>query len=183
MTSRHLLECCSPRDWITVIERRDSEQYFFDSETADALADFLEPLGCACLLCAPTVGVELEDRGCAPVILDLNERFSGLRGFRHWDIARPTRLPERFGIIFSDPPFFTVSLSQLFAAVKTLAHFDFEQRVAITYLVRREAAFLAVFAPFRMKRTTIRPTYATVETMGRNEIALFTNFEPESRPC
>ena len=90
-------------------ERHDNEQYFFDQATADALADLLEPLGRACVLCAPALGIELKERGCDPVILDNDERFNTLRGFRRWDIHRPTRLVERFDVIFCDPPTFSNS--------------------------------------------------------------------------
>src|SRR5262245_67789 len=126
-------------------ERHEREQYFYDQATRDALADMLEPLGRVCLLCAPTVGVELEDRGCDPVVLDVDERFSQMHGFRRWDVYRPTCLAERFDVIFADPPFFGVSLSQLFAAVRLLSHHDFAQRVIIGYLTRRANALLGTF--------------------------------------
>ena len=43
-------------------ERRDREQCFFNQQTVDAVADLLEPFRRPCVLCAPMVGVELEDR-------------------------------------------------------------------------------------------------------------------------
>lgn len=159
-------------------ERHEREQYFFDQPTLDAVADLLEPLGRVCLLCAPMVGVEMEDRGCDSIVLDLDERFSHLRGFRRWDIYRPTYLAERFDVIFADPPFFNVSLSQLFAAIRLLSHHDFSQRVMVGYLTRRANALLATFAPFGLRPTGIRPTYKTVDTAERNKIELFANFQP-----
>lgn len=158
-------------------ERHDNEQYFFDQATADALADLLEPLGRACVLCAPALGIELKERGCDPVILDNDERFNTLRGFRRWDIHRPTRLVERFDVIFCDPPFLNVSLSQLFAAIRILAHFDLSQRVVVTYLARRKTPLLATFAAVGLCETGIRPANGTVRKLERNEIEVFANFD------
>lgn len=164
-------------------ERHEREQYFFDDATIAAVANMLAPMGRVCVLCAPMVGAELERRGCDPVVLDVDERFSGLCGFRRWDIYRPTHLEERFDVMFADPPFFNVSLSQLFTAVRLLARFDISQRLAITYLSRRRDAILGTFAPFQLRPTGFRPTYRTVDTAERNEIELFANFELKSESC
>lgn len=159
-------------------ERHEHEQYFFDDATVDAIADMLQPLGRVCILCAPNVGIELERRGCSPVVLDVDKRFSGLLGFREWDITRPTFVAEKFDVIFADPPFFNVSLSQLFAAVRMLSHHDFTQRLVIGYLTRRANAILSTFAPFGLRGTGFRPGYETVDNFERNEIELFANFGP-----
>ena len=166
-----------------VEERHEREQYFFDQATVDASADVLEPLGRVCLLCAPMVAIEMEGRGCGATVLEIDERFSTLQGFRRWDIYRPTYLAERFDAIFADPPFFNVSLSQLFAAIRLLSHHDFSQRVMVSYLTRRSNALLATFAPFGLRPTGIRPTYRTVDTAERNEIELFVNFDIGLKSC
>ncbi|MCG8405414.1 MAG: protein-lysine N-methyltransferase [Phycisphaerales bacterium] len=157
-------------------ERHENEQYFFDQKAVDAVADLLEPFERPCVLCAPMVGVELEDRGTDVVMLDIDERFASHRSFRRWDLYRPERLEQRFGVVFCDPPFFNVSLSQLFHALRVLAHFDFGQPIAISYLSRRRNALLSTFAPFGVQETTDRLRYRTVKECRKNEIVLFANF-------
>jgi len=164
-------------------ERHEQEQYFFDDARAGAIADMLQPLGRVCVLCAPKVGIELEHRGHGPVVLDVDKRFGSLRGFRWWDISRPTFIAEKFDVIFADPPFFNVSLSQLATAVRMLSHHDFTQRLVIGYLTRRANAIIGTFAPFGLQPTGFRPGYETVESVDRNVIELFANFEIGLKSC
>src|SRR5690349_5948980 len=98
-------------------ELHENEQYFFDEPTLDRLARFLEPWRAPCCLCAPLLGKRLAQRGLAVHVLDIDERFANVRGFQRYDIYRPTWLGVEFGIILCDPPFFNVSLAQLFTAI------------------------------------------------------------------
>ena len=118
-------------------ERHENEQYFFDAPTLARLADFLSGWNDACCLCAPLLGQHLAHRGVAVTILDIDERFADTPGFRRFDIYRPERLAQRFSLILCDPPFRKISLSQLFAAVRVLSHYDFAQPLLISYLRRR----------------------------------------------
>lgn len=165
-------------------ERHEHEQYFFDQATIDVVAGLLEGFERPGVLCAPLVGTELEDRGLPVTTLDIDERFATLRGFRRWDAARPRRLDVRFDVIFCDPPFFRLSLSQLFRALRMLAGYDFAQPLAVTGLVRRRTALLGTFAPFGLRSSGWRMGYRTVQPGRRNEIELFVNFElrTPSRP-
>ena len=70
-------------------ERHEHEQYFFDDATRARLADLLQDRPRPCCLCVPSVGQELVRRGRAVTVLDIDERFVDLPGFRHFDIARP----------------------------------------------------------------------------------------------
>ena len=158
-------------------ERHENEQYFFEQDIVDQIADALEPFDSPCVLCAPMVGVELEDRGCSVVTLDIDDRFESLRSFTKWDLYRPQRIEAKFDVIFCDPPFFNASLSQLFKALRMLAHFDFGQKLALSYLKRREDAVLGTFAPFGLKPTGFCPEYQTVQKCDRNDIEVYANFE------
>jgi hypothetical protein len=157
-------------------ERRSREQYFFDQPTVDAAADLLEHFAHPCILCAPMVGVEMDSRGALATILDVDERFANLRGFRHWDILRPTPLDTKFDVIFCDPPFFTISLDRLFKAIRLLAQFDFTQSLALTCLTRRRQAALATFSSFHLQPTGLRLAYRTVDPAPKNDIELLANF-------
>lgn len=158
-------------------ERHEREQYFFQPETSAAIAGVLAAFAAPCVLCAPLVGAELARRKAAATVLDIDTRFAHLPGFCRWDIHRPTLLDCTFDVLFCDPPFFTVSLSQLFAAIRMLARHDLSKPLAIGYLSRRRAAITATFAPFGLMPTGFRPQYLTVRNEGRNEIEVFANFD------
>jgi hypothetical protein len=158
-------------------ERHEREQYFFRPSAAVALCLALAEFERPCLLCAPLVGAELSRRRRDVRVLDIDTRFAHLPAFREWHLHRPEFLPERFGLIFCGPPFFSVSLSQLFSAVRGLAGFDFSTPLAMTYLSRRSESITSVFAPFNLLPTGYRPEYLTVENDGRNSIEVFANFD------
>ena len=161
----------------TLEEQHHREQYFFDEKTLHELADFASSFERVCCLCAPMLGRELHRRSKVVRILDLDERFADLDGFMHWDIYRPRHLDEDFDLIVCDPPFFTVSLSQLFTAIRLLCQFDLSRKVMISYPVRRERAILGTFAPFALHATSYRPGYLTVQQCEKNDIAFYANFD------
>ena len=158
-------------------ERHEREQYFFRQGSAAALCYALADFESPCVLCAPLVGAELSRRRRGVRVLDIDTRFEQVPGFRRWDLHRPDYIGERFGVVFCDPPFFTVSLAQLFKAVRMLAGHDVATPVAITYLSRRADALMGTFAPFGLRPTGYRPEYMTVENDGRNTIEVFANFD------
>ena len=158
-------------------ENHQNEQYFFDQPTIEAMCDWLEEFENPCVICAPMLGRSMHDRGKDIATLDIDERFSDLPRFRRWDLYRPEHLDERFDVIVCDPPFFNVSLSQLFQAMRLLSHFDFDQRLMIGYLSRRASAVVGTFAKFGLEPTGQCPAYQTVKNCERNDIEFFANFE------
>jgi hypothetical protein len=164
-------------------ELLNKERYFFSRHSVDRIADLLQRFDRPCVLCAPTVGAELESRGVDAVTLDVDERFQSLRGFRRWDLRRPQWIASRFGVIFCDPPFFNVTLNRLFRALGVLAQFDFSRPLAVSYPTRRREALLSTFAPFGLRETDIELDYPGVDKCEKNEIRLFTNFKLRSHPA
>jgi putative N6-adenine methyltransferase len=156
-------------------ELHENEQYFFDKPTVTHLADFVQGYDNPCCLCAPLLGQELVRRGVRVRILDIDERFAHLDGFRRYDIYRPEWLGEEFGLIVCDPPFYNVSLSQLFAAIRMLSRNLYTQPLLVSYLARRSASVLGTFARFALEPTGYRPGYQTVQKAARNEIEFFGN--------
>ena len=110
-------------------------------------------------------------------LLDTDTRFADLPFFREWNLYRPTPLDESFDLILCDPPFFNVSLSQLFTAIRLLAKFDYSHKIAIAYLGRRESALLGTFARFNLAPTGFFPIYQTVQSCAKNDIQFYANFE------
>ncbi len=75
-------------------ELHEYEQYFLDRPTLEHLARFVEQFPHPCCLCAPLLGRELVERGVEVRILDIDERFKSLPGFRRYDLYRPDRLGD-----------------------------------------------------------------------------------------
>ena len=81
---------------LTMYEHHENEQYFFDKPTLAHLADFVSGYDNPCCVCAPLLGQELVRREVRVRILDIDERFAHLSGFRRYDIYRPEWLGEEF---------------------------------------------------------------------------------------
>ncbi len=160
-------------------ERHEREQYFFTRDTIAHLAGFVGRFAHPACLCTPTVGVALAERKAAVRLLEIDERFAATPGYLRYDVYRPQRLPERFDVILCDPPFEKVSLAQLFAVVRLLAHGDLAQRLLLCYPVERAAAALATFAPFGLSPTGYFPRYVSVQAHGPRSIEVLGNLGPE----
>ncbi len=151
-------------------ERHEFEQYFFAEPTLDEMCGMVDRFARPVILCAPRLGEAMERRGRIVTTLDIDERFARLRRFVKWNIRRPTPLGFKPDLIVCDPPFFGVSLSELFGAVRLLAGFDLATPVAISYLSRRATAITGTFRPFALEATAYRPAYVSVENAGRTAI-------------
>lgn len=159
-------------------ELHENEQYFFSEETIEQFAALLEPFEAPCILCAPTLAQRIQKSAGQKKIcaLDIDTRFeASLPGFRLWNLYKPTRLEEKFDVIFCDPPFFNCSLSQLFSATRLLSQFDYSQPLMLCYLSRREQALLGTFARFNLAPTGIFASYITVQDCEKNKIQLYSN--------
>ncbi|MDQ2732577.1 MAG: protein-lysine N-methyltransferase [Armatimonadota bacterium] len=160
-------------------ELHQNEQYFFNDQTVTHLADFMSQFDKPCCLCTPLVGQELERRGIEVRTLDMDDRFASLRGFRAYDLYKPEWLGEEYGLILCDPPYFGVSLSQLFAAIRILSRYDTSQPLLLTYLTRRAPNLLGTFAPFGLQPTGYYPGFQTVQKVDRNQIEFYGNLGTE----
>jgi Probable N6-adenine methyltransferase len=158
-----------------VHEDHQREQYFFDPPTLDHLADFVAGYVNPACVCAPMLGRALADRGVDVAVLDIDTRFADLPRFREFNVGRPVPTGESYGLIVCDPPFFTVSLSTLFGALRMLAGYDFEQPLLIGYLARRAAALTGTFHRFGLVDTGYEPGYLTVQPVERNRIRFYGN--------
>jgi len=106
-----------------------------------------------------------------------DQRFAHLKGFRTFDLYRPEWLGEEFDLIICDPPFFKVSLAQLFTAMRLLARNQYHQPMLISYLSRRKDNLLGTFARFNLVETAYYPVYQTVQRSEHNQIEFFGNLD------
>lgn len=160
-------------------ELHKNEQYFFDDATIRHLTAFLLPYEKVCVLCAPMLGRSLAEARNNVTVLDIDERFSDVKGFLSWNIFKPQWINHAFDIIICDPPFFNVSLEQLFKAIRMLSHNNFDQKLLIGYLTRRSHAITGSFGLFNLSGTGYYPSYVTVQKTERNEIEFFGNLTPQ----
>ncbi|MCR9198937.1 MAG: protein-lysine N-methyltransferase [Planctomycetaceae bacterium] len=160
-------------------ELHDNEQYFFDEPTLEQLAEFVSGWSRPCCLCAPLLGQRLASRGVDVTILDVDRRFATTPGFHRWDLHRPQWLGIEFDLIICDPPFFNLSLFQLFTAIRTLACNRFEQSLLLFYLQRRSQAVTQSFARFGLTPTGYCPQYQTVQNVDRNVVEMFGNLSED----
>ena len=156
-------------------ELHKNEQYFFDPGTLSHLVSFLAAFNRIGVLCAPMLGQALAEAHRDVTILDIDERFAKVSGFLPWNIYRPQRLPQEFDIIVCDPPFFHVSLSQLFKAIRVLSHYNLDQKLLISYLHRRNDAIIGTFTPFKLESTGFYPSYTTIKKTEQKKIEFFGN--------
>lgn len=161
-------------------ERHENEQYFFDSTTLRILSTFVGQWAAPCCICAPRLAETITADGKSVALLDIDERFRSVEGFRYFDLMNPEWIDTEFDLIVCDPPFFNVPLRQMFVAMRMLAHNNFEQPLLISYLSRRSSAVLNAFQPFSLRPTGYFPSYETVRDTEKNRIEFFSNLPEES---
>lgn len=161
-------------------ERHENEQYFFDARTVNRLADSLEAYQAPCCLCTPMVGRELARRGVDVRLLDFDERFEAVPGFRYFNLTRPRWVGESFGVILFDPPFFNAApVGHLLDVIRGLSRYDCRQSLLISWPTRRSGSLLKAFQQFELEPTGYRPGYLSVENEGKNEIEFYGNLGTE----
>ncbi len=156
-------------------ELHENEQYFFAEGTLDELEEFLEDYSFVCCLCAPSLGERLANNGKDVRILDIDRRFEVAAGFKYYDLNRPEWLGEKYDMIICDPPFFNISLSRLFVAIRTLAQNDFRQPITVSYLDRRAGSIIGTFSSFKLQATDLFADYQTLRKCERNDVRFFSN--------
>lgn len=158
-------------------ENHKNEQYFFTDNTREKIVEIASKYAKICCISCPSVGEELENRGCDVTILDIDMRFNYLSGFKYWDIKVPTYIESQFDLIIMDPPFFNVSMTEIRKALKMLTHYDVSNtKLMISYLTRREKALISGLKIFKLKPMGFIPEYNTVDvTDPKREIMFYGN--------
>lgn len=111
-----------PATFRGVEEDHAYEQYFFDGATRESLCGLMAQFERPLLLCVPSLAVLAEESGQPYVLLEKDERFSFLMGFRPYDLLSPTPAPTDVpcDAVIADPPFANIELGQLRRALECL---------------------------------------------------------------
>ena len=142
-----------------VVEDHRLEQFYWDEPTRARLLARLGEYRAPLLVGTPSLAVEAENAGLAYTLLDVDERFAFLPGFRRYDLFDDAETPEfDCDAIFCDPPFANFELDQLKAALTSLAggaslagklRWRGEPALFIAYNAKREEALLQTFPSLR----------------------------------
>src|SRR5690242_16297101 len=80
-------------------------QFFYTAETVARLADALDVYQRPCCLCTPRLALAWSNRGRIVRLLDYDERFRTIPGFRSFDLLKPEPVHEDFDVLIFDPIF------------------------------------------------------------------------------
>ena len=183
------------------------EQYFFDDATRKRLLALVSQFSRPLLLCTPSLAVAIEDAAAADgsppppyLLLDRDERFSFLSGYRPFNLDRPDADAARFDaaddavesdaggldvaaphssadMVFCDPPFSNFPLASLRAVVDRLV--GDEVPVFLAYNGRREEELRTAFEGRGQQADPVQKLgdeplgYLSVKPKTANQIFLF----------
>jgi 16S rRNA G966 N2-methylase RsmD len=132
-----------------------------------------------CCLTTPSLGHGFHVTGREEVVLDIDRRFEYLPKFRYFDILSPVAdTNESFRIIIMDPPFFYISMAQIYAAVMCITNGSTTNtKLMIGFLRREERQLLEMFRDFNLKPTNFALEYATVKPNKWKNYTLYSNVD------
>ena len=158
-------------------ERYDVEQYCWTKDTIKRLLKSLEFIENCCCLTTPSLGKGFFNIGRNEVVLDIDTRFNYLPKYRYFDIKNPIEQKETFEILIVDPPFFYLSMEQIFNAVLTVTKHNFNTKLLIGFLKREEKTLLKTFKKFNIKETNFKLEYTTAKPEKWKNYALYSNID------
>jgi len=161
-------------------ENHQREQYWYDEATLRRLSQLVWQYRKVVGLCCPMLGKYMADRGYhPPLVLDIDTRFVGNRWFRPWNIHDPKPLEFHPDLVVVDPPFFTIKLDRLWAAMGRIVEFDYTTPLVVSWPKRREAALLGTFAHYNLKPTGLKPGYVSCSP----DVEFYANFDLRGALC
>jgi len=167
------------------LERRDLEQYFWTEKTIDGILNGLrltfDP-DANCCLCTPSLAHAWWAEGKEVSLLDIDTRFEYLPKFQYFDLRSPQNADlqpdqENWRVLVFDPPFFYISIEDLFQAVAYVCQGKFETKLLLGFLKREEKCLLETFKLFKLKRTNFGLEYAHVKPNKWVNYAMYSNVD------
>uniref|UniRef100_A0A914Z4Z5 N6-adenine methyltransferase n=1 Tax=Panagrolaimus superbus TaxID=310955 RepID=A0A914Z4Z5_9BILA len=159
-------------------ERHDLEQYFWTESTVkrlmNSLNDFYEE---CCCLTTPSLAHGWHLEGREEWLLDIDRRFEYLPKFRYFNLITPENIEEDFQIIIFDPPFFYISMEQMYKAVCKIVKDNFKTKILIGFLKREERELMRYFGIFGIKPTNFLLEYAQVKPNKWKNYCLYSNVD------
>ncbi len=154
-------------------EHKKFEQFFFEGETKDRLfkmvKHFKEPL----FLCTPTLAELAQREGMNYLLLDHDQRFRSLKGYRYFDLFKPHFIEDSFDAIFCDPPFSNISIPLFYKAIQTINGFQMTENLFICYISSNQKTLLDAFSDYHLARYPGSLRYKSVKRQTQEKIFMF----------
>lgn len=137
-------------DLAGVSEDHRFEQFFYDESSTRRLLKVATSFERPLLVCNPSLAVAAEERGDVDyLLLDRDERFDFLKGYRRFDLAAPHLAPPsfRYDAVFVDPPYANVTPAGLARCLAAVAPDAARARVPVYvgYNSEREDELVSAF--------------------------------------
>lgn len=168
-------------------ELREIEQYFFTDKVLNDLTTALEYQDNILCLCTPAVAdYFFYKRSKVVLLLDIDDRFNYLPGFKKFDMLKIDSnenltsiidLKEPLQLIFIDPPFFKINLIDIFNCIEYLSKGNKSIKLLFAFVIREERALLNVFKDYNLKLTKFKLEYKYVDATKWSNYGLYSNFE------
>lgn len=158
-------------------EKREYEQFFWTSGTVKKLMDSCQYITECCCFTTPSLAEGFSKIGRDEKLLDIDERFSYMPRFEKFDIKNPHSIDESFNVIVIDPPFFNVTIKELFDATNIITGNNFNTNIIIAFLVRFEYPLLETFKPYGISETSATPEYAHIKPNKWKNFKLYSNID------
>jgi hypothetical protein len=146
-------------------------QFFYTAATARRLAASLDAYARPCCLCTPRLAWEWFVRGRTVRLLDYDQRFSSLPGFRRFDLLRPEPLGEDFDVIVVDPVYYPAHT--VARAVRVLMPSPPTAALYMSFPVQRESELLSAFADYGLRPLKTRLTWCNVKREDQGKFRLY----------
>jgi 16S rRNA G966 N2-methylase RsmD len=160
-------------------EDRKLEQFFWTSETVKKLLNACQYISECCCFTTPSLAQGFLNNGIDQKLLDIDTRFSYFPRFEKFDIKNPHE-PEgsgNFNIIVIDPPFFNVTIKELFDATNIITNNNFNTNIIIAFLVRYEYSLLETFKKYKISETSTPLEYAHIKPNKWKNFKLYSNID------
>jgi hypothetical protein len=164
-----------------IVENRAYEQYFWSADVVRRIRDALifTDEGSCCCFTTPSLTEGFLEQGRDEPLLDIDIRFNYLKLFQQFDIKNPHEPGgmENFKVIIIDPPFFNISIMELFHATNVITNNNFNTNIIIGFLKRYEYALLETFKPYGISETSMNLEYAHIKPNKWPNFTLYSNID------
>jgi hypothetical protein len=160
-------------------ELRQIEQYFFSENVIRNICDALEYEEKILCLGTPAVADGFyKIKNKSVLLLDIDNRFDYLPGYIYFDILKYQDIKiDKPNILIIDPPFFKLSLVDLYNCVESLTEGDKKTKIIFAYVHREEKALLNIFKAYKLQLTKFKLEYRYVEPNKWENYSLYSNCE------
>lgn len=162
-----------------VEEKRELEQFFWTRNVVMKILKGCQYITNCCCFTTPSLANAFFQDGRDEKLLDIDERFNYLKYFEKFDIKNP-HVPDGagdFNIIVIDPPFFNITIKELFDATNVITNYNYKTNIIIAHITRFDHTLIKTFEPYGLSETSTPLEYAHVKPNKWNNFKLYSNID------